>query len=423
MEFPGVLKERRVVVAVSASIAVYKSLELVRLFIKAGAQVRVVMSEEAKRFVGPLSFEALSSNVVLHAQTESWANENNHIALATWAEVFVVAPATANTINKLSNGIADTLLLQTAIACKAPKILAPAANTAMLENPITQASLKMLKLNGYTPADEQSGLLACKVEGKGAMADPLQIFYLAARALLSDPYYALRGVVISGGGTIERLDDVRFVSNFSSGKMAKALVLQAYFKGGDVCYVTTRPDETLPRGVHQIAVESADEMAKAIEAAVAEAKKGVMTQATLLDASRPTLVQKKPFLLAAAAVSDYKPAAPQHGKLKKETLGETWNIAMKQGHDILAAIPREGLYKVGFKAEFDAETAQESAAKMLASKGLDAVCLNILGGDINFGSDASRMKVVTASGAFELEKASKLQIAEGILKTLKGLGE
>lgn len=423
MTFPDLLKDRRIVVGVTASIAAYKTAELVRLFIKAGAQVRVVMSEEAKKFVTPLTFEALSSNVVLHSGTESWADENNHIALATWAELFVVAPATANTINKLSNGIADNLLLQTAIACKAPKLLAPAANTAMLESPITQASLKMLKLNGYSLADEQEGLLACKVEGKGAMADPLQIFYLAARELLTDPYYAMRGVVISGGGTIERLDDVRYLSNFSSGKMAKALVLEAYFKGADVCYITTKTDDDLPLGVHEIPVESAGEMQAAVEDALREAKKGVMTKPTLLDDSRPVLVQKKPFFFAAAAVSDYTPAFPQSGKLKKEMVGESWKPELKKGADILATVDKTGLYAVGFKAEFNAETARESAATMLKEKSLDGVCLNILGGDIDFGSDASRMELLSAGGAVVLEKASKLAIAAGILETFKGLGE
>ena len=423
MEFPNLLKGRRIVVGVTASIAAYKTAELVRLFIKAGAEVRVVMSEESKKFVTPLTFEALSSNVVLHSDTESWANENNHIALATWAELFVVAPATANTINKLSNGIADNLLLQTAIACKTPKLLAPAANTVMLESPITQASLKMLKLNGYTLADEQVGLLACKVEGRGAMADPLQVFYLAARTLLTDPYYAMRGVVISGGGTIERLDDVRYLSNFSSGKMAKALVFQAYFKGADVCYITTKPDADLPLGAHVIPVESAQAMQESVTDALREAKKGVMSKPTLLDDSRPVLVQKKPFFFAAAAVSDYTPAFPQSGKLKKETVGESWKPELKKGTDILKTVDKTGTYTIGFKAEFDAANAREAAAKMMTEKALDGVCLNILGGDINFGSDASRMEVMTANGTITLEKASKLQIASGILETCKGLGE
>lgn len=423
MEFPNLLKGRRIVVGVTASIAAYKTAELVRLFVKAGAEVRVVMSEEAKKFVTPLTYEALSSHVVLHSQTESWADENNHIALATWAELFVVAPATANTINKLSNGIADNLLLQTAIACKAPKLLAPAANTVMLESPITQASLKMLKLNGYTLADEQVGLLACKVEGKGAMADPQQIFYLGSRVLLSDPYYALRGIVITGGGTRERLDDVRYLSNFSSGKMAKALVLQAYFKGADVCYITTKEDMDLPLGIHLIPVESAGEMQEAVTDAVREAKKGVMTQATLLDDSRPSLIKKKPFFFAAAAVSDYTPLFPQSGKLKKEAVGESWKPELKKGTDILASVKDEGIYKVGFKAEFDAQNAHESAAKMMAEKSLDGVCLNILGGDINFGSEASRMELLTAAGSVQLEKASKLIIADGILERMKELGE
>ena len=417
----GLLKDRRVVVAVTASIACYKSLELVRLFVKSGALVRVVMSEEAKKFVTPLSFEALSANVVLHSETESWADTNNHIALAQWAEVMVVAPATANTINKLSNGIADNLLLQTAIACTAPKLLAPAANTNMLANPITQASLKMLRLCGYEIVEDEEGLLACKVEGRGAMAAPEEIYHRAVRTLLKESFYEYRGMVISGGGTRERLDDVRYLSNFSSGKMAKALVLQAFYKGGDVCFVTTKPWDDLPKGIHQIVVESAAQMHESLDDALREAKKGVMTKPTLLGDDRPELVQKRPFLLAAAAVSDYTPAFAQSGKLKKQTLGESWKPELKLGTDILKSLDKSGVYTVGFKAEFDPATAKASATAMLTEKSLDAVCLNILGEDVDFGSEASRMEVLTASGNVSLEKAPKAVIARGILDTIRKL--
>jgi len=421
MEYPDLLKNRKIAIGVTASIAIYKTLELIRLFIKSGAEVRVVMSEEAKKFVTPLTFEAISANVVLHSDTESWANDNNHIGLATWAELFIVAPASANTINKLSNGIADNLLLQTAIACRAPKLLAPAANTNMIESPITKASIKMLELNGYRVVQPKEGLLACKVQGKGAMAEPMEIFYMAARELLDDPFYSLRPVVITGGGTIERIDDVRFISNFSSGKMADALVREAYFRGADVCYITTKEPNDIPSGVHAIMVESAEEMHKMTQDALRESKKGIMTKPTLMDDSRPELVKKKPFFISAAAVSDYAPKFSQSGKLKKEALGEEWKLELKKSPDILKEINDRAIFKIGFKAEFDKAGAQKSAADMVENKNLDAVCLNVLGGEINFGSDESAMEVITKDSQTTLQKAPKIKIAGEILEYLKEL--
>ncbi|HOI84095.1 MAG TPA: flavoprotein, partial [Campylobacterales bacterium] len=176
MNYNNLLKNRRIGLAVTASVSIYKALELVRLYTKAGAEVRVVMSEEAKKFISPIMFESLSSHVVLHSQTESWASEvdsgvSNHIGLAKWAEVFVVAPASANTIAKLANAIADNLMLQTLLASTTPKVLAPAANTNMIEHPITKANIKMLTLCGYEVVDSVSKLLACGDEGKGGLAD------------------------------------------------------------------------------------------------------------------------------------------------------------------------------------------------------------------------------------------------------------
>jgi len=421
MEYPNLLSDRKIVIGVTGSIAIYKTLELIRMFIKSGALVRVVMSEEAKKFVTPLTFEAISANVVLHSDTESWANDNNHIGLATWAELFIVAPASANTINKLSNGIADNLLLQVAIACRAPKLLAPAANTNMIESPITRASIKMLELNGYKIVKEREGFLACKVQGKGAMAEPMEIFYTAARELLNDTFYELRPVIITGGGTIERIDDVRFISNFSSGKMANALAKQAYFKGADVCYITTKDESDIPSGVHVIKVESAKEMHKMLKDAMAESKKGIMTKPTLMDDSRPLLVKKKPFFFSAAAVSDYAPKFSQSGKLKKDLLGEEWSLELKKSPDILKEFEDRDVFRIGFKAEFDKESAEESANRMLESKNLDSVCLNVLGGEIDFGSDESIIELITKDTQKTLQKAPKIKISGEILEYLKEL--
>ena len=162
------IKNKNILIGVSGSIAIYKALELIRLFIKQEANVKVVMTESAKKFITPLTFEALSRNEVLHKDSESWSSDNNHIDITKWADIFVIAPATANTINKLNHGIADNLLLQTALACTKQIVLSPAANTNMYQHNATKASLKMLKLLNYTIIEPEEKLLACGDEGVGA---------------------------------------------------------------------------------------------------------------------------------------------------------------------------------------------------------------------------------------------------------------
>jgi len=205
------LKNKKILLGVTGSIAVYKSLELVRNFVKAGAEVKVVMSESAKKFVTPLSFEVLTTNKVLDDANESWVDEHNHIQTTGWADIFVIAPVTANTIAKLANGIADNMLLQSALAYPHVKILAPSANTNMLDNPFTKANLKMLAIANYKIVDTQVKELACKTTGDGAMAEPLEIFWQVARELLKDEFWSDRRVIVTGGGTVEKIDDVRYL--------------------------------------------------------------------------------------------------------------------------------------------------------------------------------------------------------------------
>ncbi len=285
------LHGKKILIGVSGSIATYKACELVRLYVKAGADVRVIMTESAKRFVSPLTFEALSANAVLHEETESWSSDLNHIAIGEWADLFVLAPATANTINKLSNGIADNLLLQTALAFDKMMLLCPAANTRMIENPVTVASMKLLKLHRIEVVEPQTKLLACNTVGNGAMADPETIFAVSLKHLFEDEYWKNRRVVVTGGGTIEKIDDVRYLSNFSSGKMAEALVTALYAKGADVCYITSREPQSIPP-VHVIKVESAEDLLTFTEDALRVAKKGVLTKPSFhTETGRPELIQ------------------------------------------------------------------------------------------------------------------------------------
>ena len=269
------LNNKNILIAVTGSIAIYKSLELIRLYIKSGANVKVIMTESAKKFITPLTFETISQNKVLDDTCEDWSceTENNHIAIGKWADIFVLAPATANTINQLANGLATNIMLQVALAYPKIKLLAPAANTNMLKNPLTQASLRMLKLCNFQIIKTEVKELACRDIGDGAMANIDDIFHTTVKELLKDDHWNDRKVVLNGGGTIEKIDDVRYISNFSSGKMAVALATSLYYKGADVCLVTTS-NLKIPNGIHTIKVEDTKEMYHYIKDSIKISLKG-----------------------------------------------------------------------------------------------------------------------------------------------------
>lgn len=417
----NLLKNKNILLGVSGSIAIYKSLELIRLFVKAGANVKVVMSEASKKFVTPLTFETLSSNKVLDETSESWANEHNHIKATGWADLFVIAPATANTIAKLANAIADNMLLQCALAFAKVKILAPSANTNMIENPITQANLKMLAIANYEIIDTQTKELACKTTGNGAMAEPMDIFWASARALLKSDFWEDRMVIVSGGGTIEKIDEVRYISNFSSGKMASSLATALYCKGADVNLIATRFDTDLPKQMHKIDVQSSKEMMEYLVDSIRISKKGKLSKATLMRDEHIHLIQKKPYLFMAAAVSDYVPEFVQSGKLKKDILGEKFELKLKKNMDILSSINKDGIITVGFKAEMDEKTALLNAKNMRKNKNLDAVCLNILKDSSSFGTENNKIEFISRENIVSIPDANKLELSFEILKNAKAL--
>lgn len=412
------IKGKNILVGVTGSIAIYKSLELIREFIKSGANVKVVMSESAKKFITPLTFEALTKNEVLHEGSESWANDKNHIDIAKWAELFVIAPATINTINKLNHGICDNLLLEVVFAYKGDIILAPAANTNMYMQNATQASLKMLKLLNYTVVEPANKLLACGDEGVGALAEVKDIYHASLRALLKDEFWINRKVVVSGGGSIEKIDDVRFISNFSSGKMASNLSLALYYKGADVCFVSSKFPINLPSELYTIEVESAKELQEYLTDCLRVAKKGIMTKPTLMDDTVPTLVQKKPYLFMAAAVSDYRVKYPQDGKLKKEMIGDVWSLELVKNDDILASLDKSDIVSIGFKAEMDEVNGKVSAKNMLTVKNLDGVCLNYVNQN-EFGSDDNEIIFMTGDSEVLLKKSDKLSVSFNLLTLIE----
>ena len=393
-----ILKDKKILIGVTGSIAIYKTLDLIRLFIKSGAVVRVLMSESAKKFINPITFEAISQNKVLDENSENWDKNSdyNHIDIAKWADILVIAPASANTINKISCGIADNLLLQTVLACKKKIIIAPAANTNMIENLITIQSINNLKNLGFEVLQTQTKELICKDVGNGAMLEPIDIFQITCRELLKTSYWENRRVVLSGGGTVERIDDVRYISNFSSGKMASSLAIALYYLGADVSLVITRGYENIPKDIDLQIVDSSQTMFLALQDKLALKS------------------LKKSFLFMVAAISDYIPKESFKGKLKKEQLGETWSLKLSKNIDILATLNKSEIYGIGFKAEMDKKEAKTNAQNMLKNKNLDAVCLNILDENNSFGSQNNNIELILKDRSFDFS-GDKLDISLEIL--------
>jgi phosphopantothenoylcysteine decarboxylase/phosphopantothenate--cysteine ligase len=415
------LTDKKILLGVTGSISAYKACELARLFVKAGAEVYVVMTPSAERFVSALTFEALTRNPVLTEASESWAGTLNHIDTAKRCDLFVIAPATANTLNKLSKGIADNILLQTALAFGGKLIVAPAANTQMLQNHYTTGSLKMLAVNDIAIVKPQEKKLACGDVGTGALAEPVEIYLHAIAALLEAPFWKDRRVVVTGGGTREKIDEVRYLSNFSSGKMARALALALYARGADVCYITSNGSEGLPEDLYVIDVESAQEMLDYTVDAIRVAKKGKMSKATMNSSEPMHLIQKRPFLFMAAAVSDFTPKYPQKGKLKKRQIGTEWSLELTATPDILATINKDGIYTVAFKAEMDSEKGLSHAREMLESKEVDAVCYNLLTDSESFGTDDNEITLITRERDIQLGRTDKLTLALNLLENLEVL--
>jgi len=417
------LTNKTVLLGVTGSISAYKACEVARLFIKAGASVHVVMTASAERFVSALTFEALTRNPVLTESTESWASTLNHIDIGKACDVFVVAPTTANTINKLSKGIADNILTQTALAFNKTLLIAPSANTNMIEHHYTVGSLKMLGVNEVRIIKPQSKLLACGDEGNGALAEPLEIFYQTAQALLEEEFWKDRKIVVTGGGTREKIDDVRYLSNFSSGKMANALSTALYLRGADVCLISTKEHSTIPSEVYTIDVEDTQEMLDYTVDAVRVAKKGKMSKATMNSADPIHLIQKRPYLFMVAAVSDFTPKFPQIGKIKKSDIGEEWKIDLKQNPDILTKVNKDGLTTVGFKAEMDEKKGFDNAKSLLLNKGVDGVCYNFLKNSTSFGTSDNDITFITSEKSVALGEAEKLDLAFKILDESKELNK
>ena len=402
------LKDAKITLCVSSSISFYKAFEILSLLRRANAKVRVAMSEQTLKFCSPLAFEALSGECVLVGDSKPLA----HIEYAK-CDLMIIAPATANTINKIALGIADNAMLSCILACRAPKLIAPAANTAMLENPATQNSLKVLKERGFVVVNSCEKTLACGDVGKGALASPKDIVLSAARMLGTNSRISsinsripsansrISKVIITAGACYEMIDDVRAITNLSSGKMGLALAFAYYLRGFDVTLISSA--QNLPKSMENLEFLS------------------FKSSADLLEILKNKKLAKDDLLVMAAAISDYIPSQKAKGKIKKS--GANLNLELKENIDILSSLKELKCKKIGFKMEMDEQSALSSAKNMLENKALDAVCLNVLKAQNYFGSEQNEVLFITKNSQKMLKMASKYEIAAQIVGLSENLSE
>lgn len=399
------LHGKSVLLGVTGSISAYKACDVARLFVKAGAQVHVVMTASAERFVSALTFEALTRNPVLTEESESWSSELNHIDMGKKCDVFLIAPATANTLNKMAQGFADNILTQTFLAFTGEILLAPAANTHMLAHPSSVKNFDLLNTYGYTIITSQEKLLACGDIGSGALAEPNEIFFETARVLCKESFWDNRPVVVTGGGSREKIDEVRYLSNFSSGKMAKSLSLALYLKGANVQYITSMGTDDLPLRIASENFEDAEELLELTQTAI----------------DKTTKSKKAPYLFMVAAVADFKPKEPQKGKIKKSSIGNQWSIKLTQNPDILSTLQRANVKTIAFKAEMDTQEGLNHAVRLIGQKDVDAVCYNLLKDAKSFGGNENEITFITKEKQVSLGRSDKLKLSWKIIDEAKKL--
>ncbi|WP_187885567.1 bifunctional phosphopantothenoylcysteine decarboxylase/phosphopantothenate--cysteine ligase CoaBC [Helicobacter pylori] len=408
------LENKHVLLLVSGSIAAYKSLELTRLLFKSGASIQVVMSEGAKKFIKPLSFEALSHHKVLHDRNEKWYYNHqnklhhNHIACAASADLLIFAPLSANSLSKIAHALADNTISATFLACASPKILAPSMNTNMLNSPIIQSNLKRLKDSNHIILDTKNALLACDTKGDGAMAEPLEILFKASQTLLKDAYFENREVIVMGGASVEKIDSVRVISNLSSGIQASALALALYFKGAKVTLIASSFPTPLPKEIASVLVSDTASYENALNNAAKNLQKHAL----------------KPLLFNLAAISDYLPKTSFNHKLKKSELGETLNIECVQNKDLLASVNPNQFVKIGFKAEDDQQNAIKNTQNLLKpsqdnGKDCSVAALNLIKDSRPFGSLENELWLFSHKKTQKIPSMNKLEASFKILDFIK----
>ena len=391
------LQGKCVLLGITGGIAAYKMANVASGLRKAGATVHVIMTENATKFITPLTFETLTNNrCVVDTFARDFQYDVKHISLAKVADLILIAPATANVIAKLANGLADDMLTTTVLAARCKKLVAPAMNTAMLENPITQDNLAKLKKYGFGIIEPAVGMLACKDVGSGKLPEPETLLDCIAMELAREKDMAGLHVTVTAGPTQEALDPVRYLTNHSTGRMGYAIAREAMLRGADVTLISGPTALKPVPGVKTVDVVSAKDMFEAVQAALPETD----------------------ILVKAAAVADYRPVSIAEDKIKKQD-GDM-AIPLERTDDILGWVAEHrhpGLFVCGFSME--TRDMIENSRKKLARKHLDMIAANNLKvAGAGFGVDTNVVTILTADGIQELPLMSKDQVAAKLLDAI-----
>ncbi len=388
------LQGKTIVLGVSGGIACYKAAALASMLVRQHADVQVIMTKNATEFVTPLTFEQLTGNrTLVDTFDRNFERKVAHVSVADRADLVLIAPATANVLAKLANGLADDMLTTTVLACDCPKAAAPAMNTRMFENPVTQDNLNKLRHYGWEIVEPGTGHLACGAEGKGRLPEPEELLEVCLHALAHEKDLAGRRVLVTAGPTQEDLDPVRYLTNRSSGKMGYAIAKAAARRGAEVTLVSGPVSLAAPKYVSLVPVRSAQEMYEAVMAAAKDAD----------------------VVIKAAAVADYRPASVADNKLKKKD-GEL-SIPLERTKDILAALgegKRPGQFLCGFSME--TENMLENSRKKLEKKHLDLIAANnVKVAGAGFAVDTNVLTLIGPDDMKELPLLSKDAAADALL--------
>ena len=391
------LKGKNVVLAVTGSIAAYKIANLASMLKKKECNVTVLMTKNATNFINPITFETLTGNkCLIDTFDRNFQYNVEHVSLAKQTDVVMIAPASANVIGKLANGIADDMLTTTVMACECKKIISPAMNTHMFHNPIVQDNLKKLAHYGYEVIQPDSGYLACGDIGDGKMPSEQVLFEAIEREAAFEKDLTGKHILVTAGPTMERLDPVRFLSNHSTGKMGYAIAKHCMLRGAEVTLVTGKTSLTPPPYVNVVPIESAREMFDAVT----------------------SRFDNQDIVIKAAAVADYRPATVADEKIKKKD--NDLSIALERTDDILKTLgerKRNNQFLCGFSME--TENMLENSKAKLEKKNLDMIVANnVKQAGAGFGTDTNIVTLISKDNVIELPVMSKDEVAEQLINTI-----